>query len=144
MACWTPWIRAGRIVAMPLITVETRRGLSAETKKGIFDAIHAALIAAFKIPDGDRGQRLREYAPEDFEIPPGRGERFTIVSIEAFAGRSTDAKRALYREIVARLEAVGIPRTDVFIVLKEIPMENWGLRGGVAGCDVDFGFAIRI
>ena len=144
MAGWTPPIRAGRIVAMPLITVETRRGLSAETKKGVFDAIHAALMAAFKITDGDRGQRLLEYAPEDFENPPGRGERFTIVSIEAFAGRSMDAKRALYREIVARLEEVGIPKADVFIVLKEIPTENWGLRGGVAGCDVDLGFKIEV
>jgi phenylpyruvate tautomerase PptA (4-oxalocrotonate tautomerase family) len=85
-----------------------------------------------------------EHAPENFEIPPGRGERFAIVSIEAFAGRSIDAKRALYREIVTRLAEVGIPKADVFIVLKEIPMENWGLRGGVAGCDIDVGFNIHV
>jgi phenylpyruvate tautomerase PptA (4-oxalocrotonate tautomerase family) len=110
----------------------------------MFDAVHSALMAAFKIPDDDRAQRVLEYAPEDLEIPPGRGERFTIVTIEAFAGRSIEAKRALYAEIVTRLEEVGIPKADVFIVLKEIPMENWGLRGGVAGCDIDFGFNIRV
>ena len=94
--------------------------------------------------DRDRGQRLLEYAPQDFEIPPGRGERFTIVSIEAFAGRSLDAKRALYQEIVTRLETAGIPKADVFIVLKEVPVENWGLRGGTAACDLDLGFKVAV
>jgi phenylpyruvate tautomerase PptA (4-oxalocrotonate tautomerase family) len=129
---------------MPLVTIETRRGLSPEVKRGMFDAVHQALVTAFKIPDHDRAQRLLEHDPENFEIPPGRGERFSIVCVEAFAGRSTDAKRALYREIVSRLDEVGIPKADVFIVLKEIPVENWGLRGGVAGCDIDFGFEIRV
>jgi len=129
---------------MPLVTIETRRGQSLDSKRLMFAAVHAALMTAFKIPDDDRAQRLIEYEPDNFEIPPGRGERFSIVSIDAFAGRSVEAKRALYREIVARLEEVGIPKADVFIVLKEIPMENWGLRGGVAGCDIDFGFNIRV
>jgi len=129
---------------MPLVTIETRRGLTPETKRSLFDAVHGALMSAFKIPDRDRGQRLLEYGPDDFEIPPGRGQRFTIVSIEAFAGRSTDAKRALYREIATRFDAIGVPKADVFIVLKEIPTENWGLRGGIAGCDIDFGFEIRV
>jgi len=129
---------------MPLVTIETRRGLRSETKRLMFDAVHDALLAAFKIPDSDRAQRLLEYAPEDFEIPPGRGERFTIVTIAAFMGRSLDAKRTLYREVATRLESAGIPKSDVFIVLQEIPMENWGLRGGVAGCDVDVGFNVKV
>jgi phenylpyruvate tautomerase PptA (4-oxalocrotonate tautomerase family) len=129
---------------MPLVTIEARRGFSPETKARLFAAVHDALVAAFKIPDHDRSQRLIEHEPENFEIPPGRGERYTIVTIEAFAGRSIDAKRALYREIVTRFEAAGIPRTDVFIVLKDIPVENWGLRGGIAACDLDLGFNIRV
>jgi phenylpyruvate tautomerase PptA (4-oxalocrotonate tautomerase family) len=129
---------------MPLVTIESRRGVSPDDKRQLFDAVHGALVAAFKIPDRDRHQKFIEYAPENFEIPPGRGERFTIVSIDAFAGRSTDAKRALYREIVARMEKAGVPATDVFIVLKEIPLENWGLRGGIAGCDIELGFNIRV
>jgi phenylpyruvate tautomerase PptA (4-oxalocrotonate tautomerase family) len=129
---------------MPLVMIETRRGLPPETKRRMFDAVHVALVNAFKIPDHDRTQRLVEYGPEDFEVPPGKGERYTIVTIEAFAGRSLDAKRALYREIVERLQETGIPKLDVLIVLKEIPTENWGLRGGVAGCDVDLGFSIRV
>jgi phenylpyruvate tautomerase PptA (4-oxalocrotonate tautomerase family) len=129
---------------MPLIKLETRSGLSLAAKRALFDAVHEALVACFRIPDHDRAQQLIEYAGEDFEIPPGRGPRFTIVTIVAFAGRSLDAKRALYKTIAERFEALGIPRLDVFIVLQEVPVENWGLRGGVAGCDIDFGFTIEV
>jgi phenylpyruvate tautomerase PptA (4-oxalocrotonate tautomerase family) len=129
---------------MPIITMETRRGLPPELKRGMLDAVHEALVACFRIPDHDRTQRFVEHAREDFDIPPGRGERYTLVTIVAFAGRTVDAKRALYRTIADRLEALGIPRLDVLIVLQEEPMENWGVRGGVAGCDVDFGFKIQV
>jgi phenylpyruvate tautomerase PptA (4-oxalocrotonate tautomerase family) len=55
-----------------------------------------------------------------------------------------DAKRALYKTVADRFEALGIPRLDVFIVLEEAPVESWGLRGGVAGCDLDFGFDLKV
>jgi phenylpyruvate tautomerase PptA (4-oxalocrotonate tautomerase family) len=129
---------------MPLIKIEARRGVAPALKRGLFDAVHEALVACFRIPDDDRTQRFVEYAPEDFEVPPGRGETFTIVTIVAFAGRSLDAKRALYKMIADRFEALGIPRLDVFIVLEEEPRENWGLRGGVAGSDVALGFDVKV
>jgi len=130
---------------MPSVLIETRRGLGPAEKRKLLDAVHDALVLAFKIPDHDRTQRLREYEPEDFDIPPGRGERYTVVQMSVFPGRSRDAKRALYREIVTRFEAAaGIPARDVFIVLDEVPLENWGLRGGQAGCDIDFGFKIEV
>jgi phenylpyruvate tautomerase PptA (4-oxalocrotonate tautomerase family) len=129
---------------MPLVTIETRRGLDAELKRTLFEGVHAALVECFRIPDHDRTQRLIEYAAEDFEIPPGRGPRYTIVTIVAFAGRSIDAKRALYRTIADRFEAAGIPRADVLILLQEEPTQNWGLRGGVPGCDIDIGFDIKV
>ena len=134
----------GQATVMPLVKLETRHGLPSGTKAGLLDAVHQALMVAFGIPDRDRQQRFIEYATEDFEIPPGRGEHFIIVEIDAFHGRSVDAKRRLYREIVDRFELLGIPRLDVFILLHESPKDNWGLRGGVAGCDIDFGFKIDV
>jgi phenylpyruvate tautomerase PptA (4-oxalocrotonate tautomerase family) len=129
--------------AMPIVKIDTRVGLSLAQKQGLFAAVHDALVACFKIPDHDRTQRLVEHAPENFEIPAGRGERYTVIELSVFAGRSIDAKRALYRDLVARIEKVGIPAADVFILLHEEPTENWGLRGGVAGCDIDFGFPVK-
>ncbi|WP_394816944.1 tautomerase family protein, partial [Streptomyces lonegramiae] len=54
------------------------------------------------------------------------------------------AKRNLYREIVTRLEAVGIPADHITIVLRESALENWGVRGGQAACDVSLGFDVNV
>ena len=110
----------------------------------MLDAVHEALVDCFRIPDHDRTQRFVEHEPENFEIPPGRGPRYALVTIVAFAGRSLDAKRVLYKTIVDRFEALGMSRLDVLILLQEEPRENWGLRGGVAGCDVDLGFEVKV
>jgi len=146
-----PWSRrlpygffAYRFLAMPLVRIETRRWLTPETKLQLFDAVHAALVGAFKIPNDDRAQRLLEYAPEDFEIPPGKGPRFTIIVVSAFAGRSLDAKRNLYRELVARLSQLGIPPKDVFVLLEEQPLDNWGIKGGVPASEAKLGFEVKV
>jgi phenylpyruvate tautomerase PptA (4-oxalocrotonate tautomerase family) len=90
--------------------------------------------------------RLVCHEPHRFACPPGLAapERFTLISIDAFAGRSLDAKRALYAATVANLARVGIPKDHVKVLLREIPRENWGIRGGQAACDVELGFKIDV
>lgn len=61
------------------------------------------------------------------------------VSIDAFAGRCLEAERNLYKAIVGNLESLGIPRSHVKILLREVTKENWGMRGGQSGCDVELG-----
>jgi phenylpyruvate tautomerase PptA (4-oxalocrotonate tautomerase family) len=129
---------------MPLVRIETRRGLTADQKQVVGDAVHAALVTAFRIPETDRHQRFIEYATEDFVIPPGKGEPYVVIEIDAFAGRSVDAKRLLYKEIVSGLGAAGVAPTDVLIVVRDVPRENWGIRGGQAGSDVDLGFDVDV
>ena len=110
------------------------------------EAVHSALVEAFKIPATDRTVRLVAHEPHRMMFAPGiaRPELFTQVSIDAFAGRSIDAKRVLYKAIVQNLEQLGIPRDHVKILLRDVPKENWGIRGGQAGCDVEIGFTIDV
>ena len=129
---------------MPIVKLEVRRGRTPAEKRALLDAVHEALVECFKIPDTDRTQRICEHAPEDFEIPPGKGERYVVVELAVFPGRTLDAKRALYRSLVERFEALGVPRGDVMIVLLEVPRDNWGLRGGVPGSEVDLGFKLDV
>jgi phenylpyruvate tautomerase PptA (4-oxalocrotonate tautomerase family) len=93
---------------MPLIRVEIREGWSRAEKAQLLDAIHAAAVEALRIPDEDRTQILTEHPAEAFEIPPGRGDRFTLVDVTMFAGRSLDAKRRLYRAVVNNLGRLGV------------------------------------
>jgi phenylpyruvate tautomerase PptA (4-oxalocrotonate tautomerase family) len=129
---------------MPLIRVEIREGWSSAEKAGLLDAIHAAAVEALRIPDEDRTQILTEHPADAFEVPPGRGDRFTLVAITMFAGRSLDAKRHLYRAVVRNLGRLGIPPSDVLIVLHEVPLENWGVRGGTPASEVDLGYEVRV
>ena len=129
---------------MPLIRVEIREGWSPTAKAELLDAIHAAAEEALKLPAGDRTQILTEHPADAFEIPPGKGDRFTLVEITMFAGRSLDAKRRLYRTVVRNLGRLGVPPSDVLIVLHEVPLENWGIRGGTPASDVDLGFEVGV
>jgi phenylpyruvate tautomerase PptA (4-oxalocrotonate tautomerase family) len=129
---------------MPLIRVEIREGWSPAEKARLLDAVHAAAVEALRIPDEDRTQILTEHSAEAFEIPPGTGERFTLVEVTMFAGRSLDAKRRLYRAVVTNLSRLGVPPTDVLIVLHDLPLENWGIRGGTPASEVELDFEVGV
>lgn len=131
---------------MPSVLIEIRRAIAADEESRLMDAVHAALREAFKLLPGDRHVRLIAHEPHRFACPPDRShpELYTHISIDAFPGRSLDAKRALYRAIVEKLEGLGIPRDHVKILLRQIPKEHWGIRGGQAGCDVELGFKIEV
>lgn len=131
---------------MPSVLIEVRRRYAQEQETAILEAVHAGLIEAFQIPAHDRDLRLVVHEPHRYPCPPNlaQPEYYTLVSIDAFAGRSLDAKRRLYRAIVDRLAPCGIPRDHVKILLREIPVENWGVRGGQAACDVELGFRVEV
>ncbi|MGE0724592.1 MAG: tautomerase family protein [Alphaproteobacteria bacterium] len=128
---------------MPSTRIETRRGWVADPS-ALIDAVHDALVEALRIPVSDRTVRLIEHEPGHFRTPPHRGERYTVVEITMFSGRSMDAKRRLYEAIVRNLEVLGVPTTDVKIVLIDVPPENWGIRGGKPASEIELGFEIRV
>ncbi len=129
---------------MPIVRIEIREGKSPEYKSAVLDGVHAALVDGFRIPDWDRVQLLYELPAAKFEA--GRkSDNVTIVTIMAFAGRSRDAKKKLYKGIVDRLTvSPGISGDDITIVLLEQPLEDWGVRGGKPADEVDLGFKVDV
>lgn len=110
----------------------------------MLDAIHRALVTAFKIPERDRQQQLIELDPAHFEVPADRGPGFTLIEISAFPGRSLEAKRTLYQELAAGCQAAGVPPGDLFVVLNEPPLENWSPRDGVSSAERKPGFKLDV
>jgi phenylpyruvate tautomerase PptA (4-oxalocrotonate tautomerase family) len=110
------------------------------------EAVHMALREAFKIVPSDKTVRLIVHDHHRFAYPPAREkpDYYTHISIDAFSGRSLEAKRNLYQAIVKNLETFGIPKDHVKILLREIAKENWGIRGGQAACDVELGFKVEV
>ena len=113
---------------MPSVLIEVRKQYSQEQEVALMEAVHIALREAFKILPDDKHVRLLVHKPHRFAYPPAREkpESYTHISI------------------VRNLEPFGIPKDHVKILLREIPKENWGIRGGQAGCDVELGFKIEV
>jgi 4-oxalocrotonate tautomerase family enzyme len=115
---------------MPLVKIEIIKGKSFEYKKTVLDAVHVALENAIQIENWDRFQRLYEIEDDLFERSESKTDKFTMIEITMFPGRTKEQKSKLYKEIVKELnQRLGIEPTDIFIVINEPANENWGLAG---------------
>ena len=115
---------------MPLVKIEIIKGKSLEYKKTVLDAVHVALENAIQIENWDRFQRLYEIEDDLFERSENKTDKFTMIEITMFPGRTKEQKSKLYKEIVKELnQRLGIEPTDIFIVINEPANENWGLAG---------------
>ena len=115
---------------MPLVKVNMLKVKTHEFKKTVFDFIHKGLIDAFGIADCDRFQRIEEFDKSCWEAPEGKTENFMIIELTIFPGRNREQKKCAIEKITGLLcDKLGIPATDVFIVMNEPPLENWGMGG---------------
>jgi phenylpyruvate tautomerase PptA (4-oxalocrotonate tautomerase family) len=129
---------------VPNVTIEVRRKYSTVEETAIIDAVHSALMEGIKTPEWDKTIRLVAHEPHRFAAPPGRGERYTLVEIDLFPGRSLAAKRSLYQALVRNLGKCGIPVEEIKVLLRESAAENWGIRGGIPASEVDLGFKVDV
>jgi phenylpyruvate tautomerase PptA (4-oxalocrotonate tautomerase family) len=129
---------------MPISKIEVRRPRPPEQVQAMIEAVYLAQREALKVPEDDRQIRYIEHRPEHFAVPPDKTQDYTYVEILLFPGRSLQAKKALYRSIVERFGALGIAPSDIFIVLQEPPLDNWGIRGGQPASEVDLGFSLNV
>ncbi|MDD5066009.1 MAG: tautomerase family protein, partial [bacterium] len=89
---------------MPLIKIEMLKGKPAEYKRILLDEVHKALVESIKIPDHDRNQRIIEFEEANFEVSSGKTRDAVYIEITLFEGRTLEAKKTLYQNIVKRLE----------------------------------------
>lgn len=129
---------------MPLVTVSILEGRPASEKMKLLDIVHSSLVEAFRIPDHDRLQRLYEFKKDHFEIPDDKSDKFTMIEIVIFPGRSVEAKKTLYKLIFSELEKLGYQDNDALVVLHEPSLDNWGLRGGISAREADLGFSLDV
>ena len=115
---------------MPLVKIEIIKGHTDEYKKVFLSTVHDALELALDIPDWDRFQRLYEIEYDFFERSNEKTDKFCIIELTIFPGRSKDVKGKVIAEITRLLgERLRIAPTDIFIVIHDPPLENWGLGG---------------
>jgi phenylpyruvate tautomerase PptA (4-oxalocrotonate tautomerase family) len=115
-------------------------------KAKLSEAIHSCVVEALEFPPGKRAHRIFPMDSADFFIPEGQGrtDRYTIIEIGMFEGRTPEAKRRLIRLLFERIEReVGIGPADVEITITETPRANWGFRGQ-AGDEVALEYKVEV
>jgi hypothetical protein len=99
-------------------------------RQRLSDAIHGCIVEALRYPPDKRAHRFFPLEREDFYSPAGRTERYTILEISMFEGRTVETKKRLLRLLYERLErACAIGPQDLEITIFETPKHNWGIRG---------------
>jgi phenylpyruvate tautomerase PptA (4-oxalocrotonate tautomerase family) len=115
---------------MPLVKIEIIKGQSKDYKTTLLQSVHDGLVNALSIPDDDRNQRLYELDECFYERSPGKSEKFALIELTLFPGRNTKMKKDVVSEITRLLgERLQIEPPDVFIIINEPPLDNWGMRG---------------
>lgn len=81
---------------------------------------------------------------DDFIYPNDRSEKYLIIEISLFEGRSNEAKRTLIKEIYKNLKkALGIEEIDIEITIFETPKINWGIRG-LCGDQLELNYKVEV
>jgi phenylpyruvate tautomerase PptA (4-oxalocrotonate tautomerase family) len=116
---------------MPQAKIYGLREHLVPVRDAMSDAVNESISVAFSFPRERRLQRFFPMDKADFIYPHHeRSERYTIIEIETFQGRSKDVLKRLVREIYARVPAAtGIEPRDIDVIISEQPKHAWGLMG---------------
>ena len=129
---------------MPTVAIEIRRDCSPAEETGLIAAVQTAVVEALKVPPWTLSVRLFVHEARRFAGPADKGDRYTLVTLDCFTGRSLATKRVLYQAITHQLGLCGIPADHLKILLREAPRENWAIRGGQPASDVALGYDVTI
>ena len=114
-------------------------------REALSDAVNEAISVGLAFPRERRLQRFFPMDRADFIYPAHeRSERYTIIEIETFQGRSKDVLKRLVKELYARVPAAtGIEPRDLDVIITEQPRHAWGLMGE-CGDEIELTYKVAI
>ena len=121
---------------MPIVRITLRAGTTMRMRQAIADGVHKAMVKVIGIPENNRFLIIDERPAETMMFDPTyldvRRENVVYVEMTLAPGRPRELKREFYRTVADNLQAAGVRREDVFIVLYESQRENWSVGNGEA------------
>ena len=115
-----------------------------QVKASLSDIIHSCVVDALRYPQDKRAHRFFGLDQDDFYYPAGRTDKYTIIEISMFEGRSTATKKQLIRLLFERISAqLAISTQDIEITIFETPRHNWGMRG-LPGDEVGLNYEVKV
>ena len=120
---------------MPLFRIDLIEGRSPAELRALLDAVHRAMVSAFKVPERDRYQIVHEHKPsamiiEDTGLRIPRTGKVVVVQVTS-RPRTRQAKEAFYRLLCEELErSCGIAPSDVMVSITTNTDEDWSFGNG--------------
>ena len=115
-----------------------------EKRTVISNAIHKAVMSALEYPPEKKFHRFISLENEEFIYPDDRSEKYIIIEISMFEGRSIEAKKTLIHELYSNIGSqAGIGAQDIEITIFETPKENWGIRG-MPGDELTLNYKVEV
>lgn len=122
---------------MPLLRFDLYEGRSDAELAKLLQAVHDAMVAAFKVPVRDRYQIVAEHRPtrmlmEDTGLDIPRTNNFVMIQVTT-RPRSREMKEQFYKLVVEALEKhSGIAPSDVMMNFVTCTDEDWSFGYGRA------------
>lgn len=113
-------------------------------KNKLSEIIHSCVVESLSFPKDKKFHRFFPLAKEDFYFPDGRSEKYTIIEISIFEGRSIEAKKALIKNLFFKIKnELNIEPNDIEITIFETPKYNWGIRG-LPGDELELNYKVDV
>lgn len=122
---------------MPLLRFDLIEGRTPAELQALLDAAHRAMLAAFKVPPGDRYQIVHEHPAahmiiEDTGLGIARTRNVVFLQVTT-RPRGKDLKQSFYKLLVEELEkSCGIAPSDVVISMVSNTDDDWSFGLGRA------------
>ncbi|WP_446741801.1 tautomerase family protein [Silvibacterium acidisoli] len=127
---------------MPLVRISVHDTMAPEKRKSLPTLVYEAMRKTINIPAGDLFVALTAHAEGELVVDPSfsllgaaadRTGDFVLVHITMRAGRTTEMKQSLYKEIVEGIgQGTGIAPGNVMIVIAENGSPDWSFAHGEA------------
>ena len=122
---------------MPILRIDLIKGRSQAELKELLDAIHRAMLAAFKVPEHDRYQIVHEHPAagmriEDTGLGIPRTERIVMVQVTT-RPRTRFEKQNFYELLCQELvQRCGVKASDIVVSITQNADEDWSFGYGRA------------
>lgn len=112
-------------------------------RERLSELIHSCVVEALGLPPDKRFHRFFPLEKENFIFPADRTDRYLLLEISLFEGRTAETKKRLIRRLYEGVcEPLGLSPSDLEITLYETPRHHWGIRG-VPGDELHLSYTIE-
>jgi phenylpyruvate tautomerase PptA (4-oxalocrotonate tautomerase family) len=122
---------------MPLLRIDVIEGRSEAELRELLDAIHRAMLVAFKVPERDRYQIVHQHPAAEMKIEDTglgipRTERIVMVQVTT-RPRTRFEKQNFYELLCQELlQRCGVKASDVVVSIMQNADEDWSFGYGRA------------